>query len=75
MRRSLGSPAALLALGTATAACGGSGATDARPLPDVTVSFAPAAVFATPPELASYGFAFGPSDGQFGAVRVAPPAR
>jgi len=54
----------------ALARCGGGGG--AVPgIPDIVGAFSLPVTFATHAELVSYGFSFGPSDGQFGAI----PAR
>ena len=49
---------------------GGGGTGPTGPvLPSVVATFGTASTFATRAQLAGYGYAFGPSDGQFGAIR------
>ena len=53
----------------ALARCGGgSSGGGTAPVPSIVGTFGSLVTFATHTELAGFGFSFGPSDGQFGAI-------
>ncbi|HTT69044.1 MAG TPA: hypothetical protein VMF70_13545 [Gemmatimonadales bacterium] len=72
--RGLGGALGLSLLAAAAAGCGGegsgSGGGPTGPvIPAVVGTFGTASTFATHAQLAGYGYSYGPSDGQFGAIR------
>ena len=74
MARIRGSAVGVLAL-VAVAGCssdsGGGGGPTGPVIPSVIGTFGTASTFATHAQLAGFGYAWGPSDGQFGAIRSA----
>jgi len=59
----------VLSLGLVKCGGGGGGGGATTPgIPNISMSFGSPLTFATHTQLAGYGFSFGPSDGQFGAI-------
>jgi len=60
----------VLSVGLVKCSGGGGGGGTSSGIPNVSGTFGSPVTFATHTQLASYGFSFGPSDGQFGAIPV-----